>query len=107
MTTTRTLAVPGYQVIQYLGSGARSTIWQIEDCRTEKPYALKRVVKRGPEDARFLEQAINEYKVGSSLDHPVIRRIYDIRRVKQWLSLREIHLVMELCRGVTVQDSRP
>lgn len=107
MSSSQTLDIPGYQVIQYLGSGARSTIWQIKSCRTDEVFALKRVVKRHSSDNRFLEQANNEYEVGSQLDHPAIRHIYSIRRIKHWLSIREIHLVMEMCEGFTVQERRP
>ncbi|MFP4353571.1 MAG: serine/threonine-protein kinase [Phycisphaerae bacterium] len=104
---SETLEIPGYQVMQYLGSGARSTIWQIKESRTGKIFALKRVVKRQVSDTRFLEQAENEYQVAQGLDHATIRRIYKIRRVKRWLSLREIHLIMEYCQGRTIQEARP
>ncbi len=107
MSTTQTLEVPGYQVVQFLGSGARSTIWHIRDTHTSESYALKRVVKRQSSDEKFLSQALNEYEVGSQLDHESIRHIYRIRRVKRWLALREIHLVMELCEGQSVQEARP
>jgi len=107
MSSAPTLEVPGYQVIQFLGSGARSTIWQVRDRQTEQVLALKRVVKRHATDSRFLEQAINEHNVGSQLDHPTLRHIYSIRRIKRWLSLREIHVMMEFCQGETVQTSRP
>ncbi|MDY6914056.1 MAG: serine/threonine-protein kinase [Planctomycetota bacterium] len=107
MSTAQTLEVRGYQVMQFLGSGARSTIWQIRNRRTDELFALKRVVKRQASDVYFLQQAINEYNVGHRLNHPVVRHIYHIRRVKRWLSLREIHLVMELCNGYTIQEQRP
>ncbi len=93
--------------MQYLGSGARSTIWQIKDCRSGQVYALKRVVKKQSSDNRFLEQAENEYQVSQSFDHDSIRKILRIRRVKRWLSLREIHLFMEFCPGNTIQEHRP
>jgi serine/threonine-protein kinase len=107
MSHVKTLEVPGYQVLQYLGSGARSTVWQIRDLQTDETYALKRVIKRDPSDARFLEQAINEYEVGVHFDHPAVRHIYRLRRLKRWLSVREVLLVMEHCEGQTVQQSRP
>lgn len=107
MSTVQTLEVPGYQVVEFLGSGARSTIWRVRDRSGSQEFALKRVVKRHVSDYRFLEQAINEYEVGSKLDHPVIRRIYRIRRLKRWLRLREVHLLMEFCEGKTVQSARP
>ena len=62
MSSTPTLELPGYQVIQFLGSGARSTIWEVRNTVTNEVHALKRVVKRTSEDSRFLEQAINEYE---------------------------------------------
>jgi len=102
-----TLEIPGYQVMQYLGSGARSAIWQIKDCRSSQVYALKRVIKKQASDTRFLQQAENEYEVSQSFDHEGIRKILRIRRVKRWLSLREIHLFMEFCPGQTLQESRP
>lgn len=107
MSNVQTLEVPGYQVLEYLGSGACSTIWRIRDSQTGQVCALKRVIKRHSSDNRFLEQALNEYEVASQLDHPVMRRMYQIRKVKRWLSVREIHLVMELCEGQTIQDNRP
>ena len=106
-TTVRTLEVPGYQITRYLGSGARSTIWQIRERRTGKVFAFKRVVKRSSSDRRFLEQAENEYATSCQLDHPALRRIHDIRRIRRCFTVREIHLIMEYCSGQTVQDSRP
>ena len=107
MSTAQTLEVPGYQVVQFLGSGARSKIWQVRDLRTGQLYALKRVVKRHNSDSRFFEQTVNEYEVSSHFNHPVIRRIYHLDRIRHWLSVKKIHLIMEYCEGKTVQDDRP
>lgn len=106
MTAVRTLEVPGYQVVEFIGSGARSTIWQVRD-RAGRICALKRVVRRQPSDARFLQQAINEYDVATRCDHPVVRKVFRIERVRHWLAVREVHLFMEWCEGQTVQDARP
>ena len=107
MNAPKTLEVPGYQVMRYLGSGARSTIWQIKDRQTGEMFALKRVIKREAADAKFLAQAINEYNVSSQLRHHTLRRVLRLRRIKRWLSVREVHLVMELCDGTTLQEDRP
>jgi len=107
MGSATTLAIPGYEVVQFLGSGARSTIWHVRDRQTGEYFALKRVVKREPSDYRFIEQVENEYEIGHQLNHDVIRRIYQIRRVKRWLSIREVHLLMEFCEGQTVAADRP
>ena len=107
MSSAATLTVPGYQVIQFLGNGARSTIWEVRDRQDGTTYALKRVVKHEAADYKHLEQAENEYEIGHQLDHPVIRHIYKIRRIKKWLAVKEIHVLMEFCTGVTVQADRP
>ena len=107
MSSTPTLELPGYQVIQFLGSGARSTIWEVRNTVTNELHTLKRVVKRTSEDSRFLDQAINEYEAGSQFNHPAVRKILDIQRVRRWMSLKEIRVIMEYVQGQTVQQSRP
>jgi serine/threonine-protein kinase len=107
MSRAQTLEVPGYQVIEYLGSGAGSTIWHIRDKRTDEHLALKRVVKRHASDRRYLEQAINEHAIGVQLQHDAVRKIRDMRRIKRWWVLHEVHLIMELCEGKTIQEERP
>ncbi len=103
----QTLKVPGHQVVQFLGSGARSTIWQVRNRQTGQMLAVKRVQRRSAEDARFVEQAINEYEVACALDHPAIRRIHRLRRVSWLFMLREVQIFMELCEGKSVQEARP
>lgn len=107
MSVPKTLEVPGYQVMRYLGSGARSTIWQIKGRNGGEVLALKRVVKRETSDAKFLAQAVNEYHVASQLNHDILRKIIRLRRIKRWLAVREVHLVMEYCEGATLQEDRP
>jgi len=107
MNSAKAIRSLGYEVIRYLGSGAGSTIWQVQDRRTYQVYALKCVEKRRVSEGRFIEQALNEGEVGMFFNHPTIRRIYQVRRVRRWLSLKEAHLVMEYCEGQTVQESRP
>ncbi len=107
MNATQTLKVPGYQVMEFIGSGAKSTLWKIREIRTDKTFVLKRVVKRHANEHRFIDQAVNEYNIGSQLEHEGIRRIYHIRRLKRWLSLREVHLIMEYCDGYSLQERRP
>ncbi len=108
MTSSQnSLEAPGFQVLEYLGKGARSTIWKVQDTRTEQILALKRVVKSDASEQRYLEQAENEYEVGSQLDHSGIRRIYELRRRRKWFSTNEIHLLMEFCPGQSIQQDRP
>jgi eukaryotic-like serine/threonine-protein kinase len=99
--------VPGHKIVQLLGNGARSTIWQIRHIATGKYFALKRVVKRERSDVRFIEQVEVEYANAAKLDHPNLRKIHNLRRIRKWLSVSEVHLMMEYCEGETIQNARP
>ena len=63
----------GYEVLATLGQGARSTIYAVKD-KKNHVFALKRVIRNGPEDDRFLDQAILEHDVAKKVDHPVFAR---------------------------------
>ena len=107
MSVPKALEVPGYQVMRYLGSGARSTIWQIRDRRTDEIYALKRVVKRESDDIKFMDQVLNEYTIGVQLEHPSLRKMVRLNRIKRWMAVRELRLIMEYCEGTTIAENRP
>ena len=68
--------------------------------------ALKRVVKNNG-DARFIHQVLNEYETSRAVDHPAIRKVYSLRKLRRLFSVHEIHMVMELCPGKSVQDHPP
>lgn len=97
----------GYRVLRSLGVGARSTISLAKDLNTGRDVAIKQVIRNGPEDDRFIEQAEVEYKVSSPLDHRYLRKCLSIHRVKKLLSVREVMLVMEHVEGLPLQEARP
>lgn len=99
--------VAGYNIIEKLGVGARSQIYQVVKPETGQVFALKRVFRDEHEDARYLEQAITEYEVSSRLNHACLRRSEDIKRVRAWLRLREVQVVMEYVNGVSLEKRRP
>jgi len=101
------LQVPGYQVMEYLGKGARSTIWRVRDHGGKQSLALKRVTKQPGDDDRYFQQAINEYEIARKFDHPSLRKCYRLRRVRRMLKVVELHLFMELCEGQSCQSKRP
>lgn len=93
----------GYEVIATLGTGARSTIYAVKD-RDSHIYALKHVVKEGPKDQRFLDQAVLEHEVASSLDHPNLRRSYKLIRHRIFLRIKEVVVLMEMVDGHTFEQ---
>ncbi len=101
--------VEGYRVLQELGQGAASTIYLVQDPKTKQIYALKHVHRATEKDDRFLEQAVAEYEVGSSVKHPHIREIFKIvkQRAKLFTLLTDVLLFMELVDGISMERKRP
>jgi serine/threonine protein kinase len=60
--------VSGYNILQKLGDGARSQVYQVVKPETGEVFALKRVLREKNEDCRFLEQAIREFEISSRPD---------------------------------------
>jgi eukaryotic-like serine/threonine-protein kinase len=101
------LEVPGYTVLERVGTGARSSIWQVSDVRTGEVYVLKRVTRRLTDDDRYLEQAQTEFSISVRFDHPNLRRSFEIRRLRRLFQVRELHLLMEYVPGKTLEQLGP
>jgi len=99
--------LPGYRIGRGIGTGARSRIYLAVDARTGQRFAVKRVPRHGPDDDRFLEQAQTEFDVAGKVDHPVLRRCYDLVRIRKFLQTKELYLVMEYVPGVGLDQSMP
>lgn len=97
----------GYTILRKLGDGARSEVFQVVESETGKVYALKRVVRLRHEDDRFLQQAITGFNVARSLDHPCLQRAYSLRKIRRFLRLAEVQVLMEFVDGVSLDRRRP
>lgn len=93
-----------YKVVDYLGQGARSNILLVSDEQNGQRYALKRVFKRTSNDQRFIEQTEAEYEVSRQFSHPILRKSYTLKRIRRWLRLVEVQLLMEYFPGRNLED---
>lgn len=101
----RTLVnLPEYEITGRIGTGAGAIIYSALHRSTRKPFAVKHVVRHGPQDDRFLDQAENEYEVARQFDVPSLRKCVELVRVRRWLKIRELFLVMELVEGPRLHD---
>ncbi len=98
--------LPGYRILKHLGTGAHATIHLGMSDGGDK-VAIKRIVRRGPDDDKFLVQAENEYDIARHLDHPALRRCLEIVRVRKWLKTRGLYLIMEYAEGDTLEHHPP
>jgi eukaryotic-like serine/threonine-protein kinase len=90
----------GYDIISKVGEGAASQIYAVNEPKSGQVYALKHVVRKVDKDQRFIQQVMTEFEVGKACDHPVLRKVYDLKTVKKfWGPISEIALIMELIDG--------
>lgn len=107
MATRSFPQLPGYEVVSRLGRGAHATISLALERGTRRKVAIKHVVRRGPDDDRFVAQAETEHEVASGLNHPYLRKCYEILRIKKWLRTTELFLIMEYFDGETLEHRCP
>ena len=98
--------IAGYDVLTTLGQGARSTIYAVRDKHRQK-LALKRVVKEGAADQRFIDQVLTEYEVAQKVDHPRIRKTVKVIKQRNVIRVSEVFVVMELVEGKTLEQAQP
>jgi len=90
-----------------IGRGAASIIYLVQDNKTKQVWALKQVEKSNAKEQRFLDQAVNEYKIAQELDHMGIRAIPKLIKKGSLLNVRELYLVMELVDGQSLEIHPP
>jgi serine/threonine-protein kinase len=99
--------VPGYIVHERVGVGARATIWLVVDQQSNEQYALKRVLRRATDDNRYLQQAENDFRISSRVEHPVLRKTFEIKRIRKLFQVKELRLLMEYVEGRTLEEIGP
>ena len=57
----------GYRVRKWLGDGAFSVVYLVEDPKTHVQYALKHVISEGEKEDRYLDQLRMEWEAGRKL----------------------------------------
>ena len=98
--------VPGYRLGRFLGKGAGSRIYSVRNLKTGQVLVLKHVLREKPQDERYIVQVLNEYRLGSKVNHPVLRRILEVRK-KGLLAVREVMLFMEPVKGSHLEENQP
>jgi len=99
--------IAGYRVLAKIGLGAASELFAVQDSRTKQVWALKYVVRATAKDDRYLEQVVNEYSVGSRLDHPNVRAVKKLIKHRVFFRTRGISLLMELVDATPLDQRVP
>jgi eukaryotic-like serine/threonine-protein kinase len=96
---------PGHEIMRRLGLGAASVIYAVRNLKTGELRALKHVIRGEGEDNRMIEQVETEYRIGMKIDHPYVRKVYEIQRRRRMFQTTEVMLLMEYCPGVSLEQS--
>lgn len=96
--------IPNYRLIEKLGEGAQTRIFRARCMRTGKDYTVKVVKLVKPEDAGLIDLMKAEHQIGTSVDHPVIRKVYEFRLMRQRFRTRGAILFLEYIPGVSLAD---
>lgn len=95
----------GYETVRKLGVGAASTIYEVRNQVTGQTRALKHVIRKDGEDKRMIEQVENEFEIARKVDHPYIRKVHEIKKIKRRLQVREVFMLMDCCPGISLEQS--
>ncbi|UCF33370.1 MAG: serine/threonine protein kinase [Phycisphaerales bacterium] len=99
-----TLDIPNYRIVEKLGVGAQTRIFRARCMRTGKDYAIKTTKVQKPEDMATVDMMRAEYAIGSTLNHASLRRVYELRMVRQRLRVRGAILFMEYVDGISMAN---
>jgi serine/threonine-protein kinase len=96
--------IPNYRVIEKLGVGAQSRIYRARCMRTGGDYSVKIVKIIKPEDAGVVDLLRTEHAIGTAIDHPAVRKVFEFRLLRQRLRVRGAILFMEYVDGRSMSD---
>src|ERR1700741_1757441 len=96
--------IPNYRLIEKLGEGAQTRIFRARCMRTGKDYTFKIVKLVQPEDPGLIDLMKAEHTIGTAVDHPVIRKVYEFRLMRQRFRTRGALLFLEYVPGVALAD---
>ena len=97
----------GYKVVARLGEGAASTLYAVQDPKTDQLWTLKHVIKGNEKQQRFIDQVVAEHEIGSKLNHPALRCVEKLLRKRKRFKTIEVGLLMEFVDAPSLDISRP
>jgi len=91
--------IPGYQILEKLGSGAMATVFKARQLSLDREVAIKVLPKRLSENPEYVERFYKEGRAAAKLNHNNIVQAIDVGQASGYH-----YFVMEYVQGKTVYD---
>ncbi len=91
--------IPGYQILEKLGSGAMATVFKAKQLSLDREVAIKVLPKRLSENPEYVERFYKEGRAAARLNHNNIVQAIDVGQASGYH-----YFVMEYVQGRTVYD---
>jgi len=76
--TPGTIVAGRYRIVSLLGEGGMGEVYRADDIRLGQRVALKYVPARLAHDAGALDRLLHEVRIGRTISHPNVCRLYDL-----------------------------
>ncbi len=100
------LLLPDYRIVREVGRGANSRLYCVEHIHTGELRTAKHVELNDADEKKFVEQLRAEQMTGQTLDHPVLRKVYDLLYIRKRLRVQAAVLLMEYVEGIDMGSSQ-
>jgi eukaryotic-like serine/threonine-protein kinase len=100
------LILPDYRIVSEIGRGAGSDIYCVENIETGELKAAKHVKLTNEDEKKFVDQLRAEQATAQALDHPVIRKVFDLRFLRKRLRVQSAVLMMEYVDGIDFSSTK-
>jgi serine/threonine protein kinase len=96
---TPDLKIPGYRILEVIGSGGMATVYLAEQELLKRKVALKVMSPRLMSDPVFCERFLSEAQIVARLSHPHIVTIHEVA-----VSEDTHYMAMEFVKGETLHE---
>jgi eukaryotic-like serine/threonine-protein kinase len=98
MSDGEPLTIDDYQLVNCIATGNVSQVWEVQQLSSSQSFAMKLLLEEALTDAEQRNTLKHEAKVGKSLEHPHIIRIFDSK-----VSKKQAYIVMELFKSANLK----
>lgn len=98
MSDGETLTIDDYQLVNCIATGSVSQVWEVLQLSSSQTFAMKLLLEEALADVEQRNTMKHEAKVGQSLEHPNIIRMFQSK-----VSKKHAYIIMELFKAANLK----